>query len=99
MTLPYIKLVVPTALKQFKNGQLPANVLAPIKTGGRMYTPVAEQFNKLYDAALASGFKLKNIGDYRGFEDQLKMFMDRYTTTDQGRNPQVTRQYEEKLGI
>jgi peptidoglycan hydrolase-like protein with peptidoglycan-binding domain len=96
MNLPYIKLVVPTALKQFKNGQLPANVLAPVKTGGRMYAPVAEQFNKMYDAALAAGFKLKNVGDYRGFEDQLKMFMDRYTTTDQGRSPQVTRQYEGK---
>ena len=28
MNYPFIKLVVPTPLKQFKNGQLPANVLA-----------------------------------------------------------------------
>lgn len=96
MNLPFIKLVVPTALRQFKNGQLPANVLAPVKTGGRMYAPVAEQFNKMYDAALAAGHKLKNVGDYRGFDDQLKMFLDRYDTTDRGRSPQVTRQYEGK---
>lgn len=91
---PFIKLTVPTALKQFKNGQLPANVLAPVKTGGKMYAPVAEQFNKMYDAALAAGFKLKNVGDYRGFEDQLKMFLDRYVTEDTGTG--VTRKYDGK---
>jgi len=96
MSLPFIKLVVPTALKQYKNGQLPDSVLAKVKTGGRMYAPVAEQFNAMYDAALAAGFKLKNVGDYRGFEDQLKMFNDRYALNDQGRSPQVTRQYEGK---
>jgi peptidoglycan hydrolase-like protein with peptidoglycan-binding domain len=96
MNLPFVKLVVPTALKAHKNGQLPANLLAKIKTGGVMYAPVAAQFDRMYDAALAAGFKLKNVGDYRSFDGQLKMFMDRYTTTDQGRKPQVTRQYEGK---
>ena len=93
---PYIKLVVPTALKAHKNGQLPANLLAKVKTGGQMYAPVAAQFDKMYDAALAAGHKLKNVGDYRSFEGQLSMFMDRYQTTDTGRVPQVTRQYEGK---
>ena len=45
---PFIKLVVPTPLKAYKNGQLPANLLAKVKTGGQMYAPVAEQFNKMY---------------------------------------------------
>ena len=93
---PFVKLVVPTALKPYKNGQLPANLLAKVKTGGQMYAPVAEQFNKMYDAALAAGFKLKNVGDYRSFQGQLNMFMDRYTTADTGRVPQVTRKYEGK---
>jgi peptidoglycan hydrolase-like protein with peptidoglycan-binding domain len=91
---PYIKLVVPTALKQYKNGQLAESVLASVKTGGKMYAPVAAQFNKMYDAALAAGFKLKNVGDYRSFQGQLSMFMDRYVTTDTGTG--VTRQYEGK---
>jgi len=94
MNLPFIKLVVPTALKQYKNGQLAESVLAPIKTGGKMYAPVAAEFNKMYDAALAAGFKLKNVGDYRSFQGQLTMFMDRYVTTDTGTG--VTRQYEGK---
>jgi LAS superfamily LD-carboxypeptidase LdcB len=91
---PYIKLVVPTALKQYKNGQLAPSVLAKVKTGGQMYAPVAVQFDKMYDAALAAGFKLKNVGDYRSFEGQLSMFMDRYVTTDTGTG--VTRKYEGK---
>ena len=94
MSLPFIKLVKPSALNPYKNGQLPKELLAKVKTGGLMFAPVAEQFNKMYDAALAAGFKLKNIGDYRSFEGQLKMFMDRYVTTDTGTG--VTRQYEGK---
>lgn len=96
MIYPYIKLVLPSALAPHKNGQLPTNLLAKVKTGGQMYAPVAEQFNKMYDAALAAGHKLRNVGDYRSFEGQLSMFMDRYTTNDQGRKPQVTRVYEGK---
>lgn len=91
---PYIKLVVPTALKQYKNGQLAESVLASVKTGGKMYAPVAAQFNKMYDAALAAGFKLKNVGDYRSFEGQLAMFRDRYVLENTGTG--VTRQYEGK---
>jgi LAS superfamily LD-carboxypeptidase LdcB len=96
MVFPYIKLVLPSAFASHKNGQLPANMLAKVKTGGLMYAPVAQQFDKMYDAALAAGFKLRNVGDYRSFEGQLSMFMDRYQTTDTGRVPQVTRQYEGK---
>jgi hypothetical protein len=89
-----MKLVLPSALSQYKNGQLPASVLAKVKTGGQMYAPVAAHFNNLYDAALAAGFKLKNVGDYRSFEGQLAMFNDRYVTTDTGTG--VTRKYEGK---
>ena len=94
MSLPYIKLVVPTALKQYKNGQLADSVLASVKTGGKMYAPVAAQFNKLYDAALAAGHKLRNVGDYRSFEGQLAMFRDRYVLENTGTG--VTRTFEGK---
>lgn len=94
MSLPFIKLVVPTALTKHKNGQLPESLLVPVKSGGKMYYVAAAQFNKMYDAALVAGFKLKNIGDYRSFQGQLFMFMDRYVTTDTGTG--VTRQYDGK---
>ena len=91
---PFIKLVVPAALKAHKNGQLPDSLLASVKTGGRMHTPVAQQFNKMYDAALAAGFKLKNVGDYRSFASQLAMFRDRYVLENTGTG--VTRNFEGK---
>lgn len=59
-----------------------------------MYAPVAAQFNKMYDAALAAGFKLKNVGDYRSFEGQLAMFRDRYVLENTGTG--VTRTFEGK---
>ena len=94
MIYPFIKLEVPTPLKQFKNGQLPANVLAPVATGGKMYSEAAKHFNALYAAAKTAGFKLKNVGDYRSFDSQVAMFNDRYVLTDQGAG--VTRQYQGK---
>ena len=95
-TPPYIPLTLPSALIAHKNGQLPESMLARVNTGGRMYAPVAEQFNKMYDAALAAGFKLRNVGDYRSFQRQVDLFLDRHSTTDYGRVPQVSRSYEGK---
>ena len=43
-----------------------------------------------------AGIKLQNIGDYRSYEQQLAMFKDRYSTTDGGRKPQVTRTWDGK---
>ena len=94
MNYPFIKLTVPTALTKHKNGQLPESLLVPVKTGGKMYHVAAGYFNKMYDAALAAGFKLKNVGDYRSFDGQLAMFIDRYVTTDTGTG--VTRKYDGK---
>ena len=94
MIYPFIKLEVPTALKRFKNGQLPDNVLAPVATGGKMYSEAAKHFNALYTAAKTAGFKLRNVGDYRSFDSQVAMFNDRYVLTDQGAG--VTRQYQGK---
>ena len=91
---PSIKLVVPTALKKYKNGQLDSSLLAKVNTGGQMYKPVAAQFNKMYDAALIAGFKLKNVGDYRSFASQLAMFRDRYVLENTGTG--VTRNFEGK---
>ena len=96
MAYPCIKVTLPSAFNGLKNGQLPEHMLARVKTGGRMYAPVAEEFNKMYDAALAAGHKLRNVGDYRSFQSQLNMFLDRYSTTDMGRSPQVRRSYDGK---
>lgn len=97
LSYPYKKLVLPTEFKAFKNGQLPADKLAHVKTGGQMYVHAAVWFNKMYDDALAAkpvGFKLRNVGDYRSFASQLALFNDRYVLQDTG--TEVTRTYEGK---
>ena len=76
---PAKKLVLPTEFKNFKNGKLPDGRLKPVKCGGQMYAPVAVWFDKMYDAALAAGFKLRNVGDYRSFKSQLTLFESRYS--------------------
>jgi hypothetical protein len=94
LSYPYKKLVLPTEFKAFKNGQLPADKLAHVKTGGQMYFHAAVWFNKMYDDALAAGFKFRNVGDYRSFASQLALFKDRYVLQDT--HTGVTRTYEGK---
>lgn len=93
---PYKKLVVPAALQGVDNGKLSGKMLRPVKCGGQMWAEAAEAFDRMFDQATLSGIKLRNIGDYRSFEAQLGLFKQRYSTTDEGRNPTVTRTYEGK---
>jgi len=93
---PYKKLVVPTALQAVPNGKLAGKILRPVKCGGQMYVEAAEAFDRMYDQAIQSGIKLRNVGDYRSFDAQLGLFKQRYALEDLGRKPQVTRTYEGK---
>jgi hypothetical protein len=96
MNYPYKKLALPKEVEKVGNGKLTPKMLKKVKTGGVMWTEAADAFNLMYDAALAAGFKLRNVGDFRPFEGQLSMFKDRYSEKDLGRKPQVTRKYEGK---
>lgn len=96
MKYPFTPMVLPSILKGQINGRLDKNLLERVATGGKMVKPAAVAFNAMYAEAQKAGITLKNIGDYRSFEGQLAMFMDRYSLKDQKRKPQVTRQYEGK---
>jgi len=93
---PYIKLVMPASITKVGNGNLTPDMLKKVKTGGVMWTVAADAFNDMYDDALAAGFKLKNVGDYRPVAAQLAMFKDRYADAPTGRKPEVTREYQGK---
>ena len=93
---PYKKMVLPKEVAAVGNGNLTKKMLKKVKTGGVMWTVAADAFNEMYDAALAAGHKLRNVGDYRPVEQQLAMFNDRYTLKDTGRVPKVTRTYQGK---
>lgn len=101
---PYKKLVLPKGLKGQINGRLDKDLLVRVKTGGKMYKTAAVQFNKMYDAAQAAGITLRNIGDYRSFEGQLQMFLDRYEVAKPNdkrlaSKRTVTRRYDGKVWI
>ena len=93
---PYKKLVVPAALQGVENGKLSGKMLRPVKCGGQMWEGAADAFNRMYDQAIQSGIKLRNVGDYRSFEAQYQLFKQRYSTVDLGRSPTVTRTYDNK---
>jgi LAS superfamily LD-carboxypeptidase LdcB len=93
---PYKKLVVPAALQGVDNGKLSGKLLASVKCGGQMWSGAAEAFNRMYDQAILSGIKLRNIGDYRSYEAQLGLFKQRYALEDLGRKPTVTRTWDGK---
>lgn len=96
MKYPFTPLVLPSMLRGQINGRLDKNLLERVATGGKMLKPAAVAFNAMYAEAQKQGITLKNIGDYRSFDGQLAMFMDRYSLKNDGRKPQVTRQYEGK---
>ena len=93
---PYKKMVLPAEVAKVGNGNLTPKMMKKVKTGGEMWTGAAVAFNELYKDALAAGFKLRNVGDYRPFDRQLAMFNDRYALKDLKRKPQVTRKYLNK---
>ena len=93
---PVAKMVLPKQIEKVGNGNLTDKMLTTVKCGGKMWTTAAVAFNAMYDAALAAGHKLKNIGDYRPLDAQLALFNDRYSLKDEGRNPKITRNYNGK---
>jgi len=50
MQYPYIKLVLPTELKNIKNGQLPDSILRKTKIGGRLWHWSSISFDMMLDA-------------------------------------------------
>lgn len=97
MEYPVRKVVVPAELKGQKNGRLDRSLLSKTTLNGEMWRNAAIAMNVMAADAYRAGIKLVNIGDYRSYAGQVKMFKDRYSTTDLGRSPRVTRFFEGQL--
>lgn len=93
---PVAKMILPKEVEKVGNGKLTEKMKKKVKCGGVMWTNAADAFNAMYDAALAAGHKLRNIGDYRPVEQQLSMFKERYSEKPTGRKPEITRNYNGK---
>lgn len=95
---PYKKMVLPKELVPMKDetGKLTPEMLTTSINGAKFWRWAGIAFNQMYKDAEKAGFKLQNIGDFRSYDQQLKMFKERYSTTDGGRKPQVTRTWDGK---
>ena len=91
-------MVLPKELASMKDetGKLTPEMLTTSVNGAKFWRWAGIAFNQMFNDAEKAGLKLQNIGDYRSYEQQLAMFKDRYSTTDGGRKPQVTRTWDGK---
>lgn len=96
MNYPSKKLVVPTELRMYHNGQIPKHLLAKLSFGGELWRGAAFALNIMLADAKKAGLHLTNNGDYRPHDRVVKLFLDRYSDKPTGRTPQVTRKYQGK---
>jgi LAS superfamily LD-carboxypeptidase LdcB len=88
---------MPTDLKGQKNGYVVSAVLRIIqKPSGQLEKHAATAWNCLQLAAYFNALTLNQVGAYRNYAQQLALFNARYSTTDMGRKPQVTRIWQGK---
>lgn len=95
---PFKKMALPKELAPMKDetGKLTDEMLVKTLNNGRMWRWAGIAFNQMFNDAKKAGLNLQNIGDFRSYDQQLKMFKERYSTTDGGRKPQVTRTWDGK---
>ena len=73
---------VPQVVRPHANGKIPRELFHPC--GIRNFTmvePAARACRALVTAALADGVRLDASGTYRSYDEQVKMFTDRYSTS------------------
>jgi len=68
---------MPSDLKKVENGKLSADLLRPIKPSGRMHHKAAIGWGVLQAVAAEEKLQLVHVGDYRPYEQQLSLFMQR----------------------
>ena len=91
-TYPVLPIIMPTKLKGFTNGELPDTLLRPVKGGGKLEAHAATAWSAMQLTAYFDGIDLsKHVGAYRPLTAQKALFAQRYSTTQTGRVPQVTR--------
>ena len=88
---PVHKIVVPPALRNVPNGEVPARLLVNVKPYGQLFWKAAVAYNNLVEAAKKDGIILGHVGAYRSLDQQVALFKTRYSRKPTGRVPAVTR--------
>ena len=87
MKLPVARVVMPSCLKGQENGKLNPKLLVPCGVAKFvMVEPAARSMKALVAAAKASGIDVRSTGTYRSYDQQVALFLTRYSKTEiQGR--------------
>lgn len=93
---PVKAVVLPKGIKKADNGKLDKSLLKKTVHKGTLWDKAAFSFDLMYKEAKKAGYTLVNMGTYRSYEAQEKMFLERYSTKDLGRTPKVTRRWNKK---
>lgn len=91
---PVKKVVLPSDMKGLTNGKLPSSLLKAIGPYGKMHHLASDAWEALRARAKQDGIELVHVGDYRSYESQLAMFMDRYVKGDSGDPRRITRTFQ-----
>jgi hypothetical protein len=77
--LPIYPVTKPSTLTGQTNGLLPKEKLSLIGVGNALmeYT-AARAFRAMFSEARSNGFQIREVGDYRTFQEQLNLFLSRY---------------------
>lgn len=77
--LPKQNLSMPSSLYGQTNGNLQPHLLTKIGVGSaEMERTAARSFVAMFAEARRLGFNIKQVGDYRSFQEQLSLFLSRY---------------------
>lgn len=78
--LPIVPMKRPSTLNGKENGKLPDSILVSIGVGtAKMEKTAARSFIAMFAEARKAGFEIKEVGDYRTFEEQKDLFVSRYS--------------------
>lgn len=78
-TLPIAKMTLPSSLRGQTNGKLPDRILDKIGVGGAlMEKTAARSFVAMFSEARRAGFDIRQVGDYRTYQEQVNLFVSRY---------------------
>lgn len=82
--LPIAPMKHPSTLHGKENGKLPDNLLVPIGVGNaRMEKTAARSFIAMFDEARKTlGVQIKQVGEYRSYQQQLNLFVSRYVPVE-----------------
>lgn len=91
MRYPVHPVKLPADLARVSNGKLPAKLLTRLSTGGSLHHVAARAWEAMRQAAAEDGVELTHVGAYRSYDEQLRLFRERYQTTPNG--ARVTRKW------